>query len=618
MSFTAHDAFEVMRLTFLGILVCTDQILLLIMEYELKRHGIIIPWDAIAKRLASEKDTTGACVQQHLSKLRKEMLARGSWVPPLSGKPKSKQQQSDIRGIVMVKKRDGEYETREISWTEDAFKYVDLVHINNAKTIQYKKASDDGEDVPGSAASPLKTKRSASDVLDEVDPADLPSDEDFDPSNKKSKKAKRVTRASTKSAGKPNSDSYGAESDAGNNSHFDDSEKMGAPRKPVMMTLFQSEEDDLLAGRVILEVPQHFLAQYPEGVNEAYRNTHGIQTGNTDKEGEEVFDDNVSDSGPVRVANTAQNDAEAFGGDPEYSIMDANTAENYADAFGGGYGQGAYYDDSDSDFEEQQVSTAIPNANAHLTQSSHQVTGFANSFGDIFDPALHPNNQHAGHGNFVGMNTPASTPLRHISGQSAYGHNAAGPNAMRLNLLSRNRFNSNARVQDFFNGGPVNRPATGNFMGQSTFAQMIAGRNALGGGRGIGLGHGTSVSDGFVMGYTTTSVNDPFVSNEDKPNNQFGGTQTGIISNPSIPAIIAENNPIDLNDTDLPMNDSGVDGSNGNGGDRTSGSYDAQLQAQSHLDTFDVSEHLLLTSGRLLITCSFTLTSNVTSDLNIE
>jgi hypothetical protein len=582
------------------------------MEYELKRHGIIIPWDAIAKRLASEKDTTGACVQQHLSKLRKEMLARGSWVPPLSGKPNPKHQQSDIRGFVMVKKRDGEYETREISWTEDAFKFVDLVHINHAKMIQYNKAFDDGENVPGFAARPLKTKRSASDVFDEVDPADLPSDEDFDPSNKKTKKAKRVTRASTKSAGKSNLNSCGAESDAGNDSHFDDSEKRGAPRKPVMMALFQSEEDDLYVGRIILDVPQHFLAQYPEGVNEAYRNTHGIQTGNTDEQGEEVFDDDASDSGPVHKANTVKDDAKAFGGDPEYSIMDANTAENYADAFGGGFGHDTYYNNSDSDFEEQQVNTAIPKANAHLIQSSCQVAGFANSFGNMFGPALHPNNQHAGHGNFVGMNTPASTPLPHTSGQSAYGHNAVGPNAMGPNLLGQNRFNSNARVQDLFNGGPINRPATGNFVGtQSTFAQMLAGRNALGGGRGDGLGNGTSMSNGFVMGHTTTSANDPFVSSEDRSNNQFGGTQTGIVNNPSVPATTAENNPIDLNDP-------GVDGGNDNGSDGTPGSPDAQLQVQSYLDSFDVSEHLLLTSSRLLTTFSFTLTSNITSDLNIE
>ena len=56
-------------------------------------------------------------------------------------------------GIVMVKKRNGEIEIREISWTEDAFKYVDLVHINNAKVFESTRSSDNGEGTPGSACS---------------------------------------------------------------------------------------------------------------------------------------------------------------------------------------------------------------------------------------------------------------------------------------------------------------------------------------------------------------------------------------------------------------------------------------------------------------------------------
>lgn len=599
------------------------------MEYELKRHGITIPFDAIAKRLASEKDTTGACVQQHLSKLRKEMLARGSWVPPLSGKPNSKQQQSDVRGLVMVKKRNGECETREISWTEDAFKYVDLVHINQAKMIKYNKAFGDGGDTPGSAARPLKTKRPASNVPgDEVDPADLPSDEDFDPSNRKSKKAKRVTCASAKPAGNSNGSSYGTESDAGNESDSDGSDKKGGQRKPVMMALYQSEEEEEpFAGMVILRVAQHWLAEYPEGVNEAYRNTHGIQTGITNGQGEEVFDGDASDSDSIFDANTAENYAEAFGGDPDYSIMDANTAENYAEAFGGGLGYSimdvtnpenyaeAFEDGdgegSDSDSEEHQVNTAIPNASAHMVQSSNQVTGFDNMFGPALNPAQNSqynnssmayqvNNQHAGQGTFMGINTPASTPVHNASGQSANGHNAVGSYTMGPNILGQNHFLSNTRVQDLFIGGPVNRAATGNFMGgQNTFGQNIPHQNALSSGSGHGFGLGTSMGNDFVMGDTTSPANDHFVSNEDRYDNRASGTQIGTGNNPGVPATTAENNPIDLNNTGRPMNDLGVNGTNG--GDGTPRSSDDELQVQSYLDSFAVSEHLPLPGGRLLI-----------------
>ena len=218
-------------------------------------------------------------------------------------------------------------------------------------------------------------------------------------STKKSKKAKRVTRASAKFGGEFNRSHYDAEYDADGESDSEVIEKTG-PRKPVMMALYQHEEDELYAGRVILEVPRHILVQFPEGVNEAYRNTHAYQNGITDEQGEEVLDDDASDSGPFHEANTAQNYleafahgvgysvmdanttenyAEAFGDGPEYSIMDANTEENYADAFAGGYGQAAYEDDdSDSDIEEQQVNTAMPDANIHMVQSSNQMNGFLN------------------------------------------------------------------------------------------------------------------------------------------------------------------------------------------------------------------------------------------------
>ena len=243
---------------------------------------------------------------------------------------------------------------------------------------------------------------------------------------------------------------------------------------------------------------------------------------------------------------------------------------------------------------------------------------FSTAYDDMLGPALPVNQQHAGHGTFMGMNTPASTPVQNAFGQSAYGQNAIGPNTMEPNLLSQNHFNSNARIQDLFNGGPVNRPATGNFISGQTFAQIISARNAHGGGSGNGLGHGTSMSNGFVMGDTTDTANDPLVSNGDRSNNQVGGTQTGIGNNPGVPAITVENNPIDLNDTDLPMNDPGVNGSNGNGVADTPGSYDAHAQVQSYLDSFDVSEHLPLTGCRLLITRSTSGISNITSDLNIE
>lgn len=633
------------------------------MEYELKRHGITIPFDAIAKRLASEKDTTGPCVQQHLAKLRKEMLARGSWVPPLSGKPNTKQPQSDIRGIVKVKNENGEYEVREISWTEDAFKYVDLVHINQVKTFKGNKFFDNGEVNSGSARRLLKNKgSSAYGTEDGVDPADLSSDEEFDPSSKKSHKAKRVARASAKFGGRSNGNSYGGESDADSESESGGIAKRKVSRKPAMMALYQSEEEqEVFTGQVIFRLAGYLLSEYPAGINEAYRNTHAIKIGTTDENGEEVFGDDASDSDSHHPANTAQNYAEAFahglgysvmdantaenyaaafGGREDYSIMDANTAVNYAAAFGGGnegnFGRGnadnhdvddSDSDDSDSDFGDQQV--AMANVNPHMVQSSHQLASFGNTFqnDNAFGPALHNtqgsqrshssvfnqvSNQQTGYGNFMEMINSASTSVQNSSSQTAYGHNAVGQNTMGHNGLGQNYFHSDARSQDVLMGGPVNRAPTGDSYGGKTFAQIITERNALSGGSGSGSGYSSSMSNGFVVGDTNNAANDPFVSTDSGFDNQIVGIQTGAGNNPSLPAIAVEDNLNDQNDTDHPMDGFG---NSGNDENRTPDAYDAQSPFQDYIGDFDVSGQLPPPGSSWLMRRSTTSTMIQTSDM---
>jgi hypothetical protein len=624
------------------------------MEYELKRHGITIPFDAIAKRLASEKDTTGPCVQQHLTKLRKEMLARGSWVPPLSGKPGSKQPQSDVRGYVMVKKRHGESEIREVLWTEDAFQYVDLVHINKAKMFEVNKSSGNGEGTPGSARRLLKPKKSAMDLTgDELDPADLPSDEEFDPSNKKSKYGKRVTRASSKFGGNLKRDDYDdAESDVDGES--DSGVIIKRERKPVMMALYQSEEEEeVFTGIVILPIAQHLLAEYPNGINEAYRNTHGIQVGNTNKHGEQVFADDASDSGSHHPANTAQNYVEALAqglgrsvmdaNTPEdfgtafrcgrpYSVMNANTGKNYLEAFVGGVdnktGRGSQNGnnndsdsgDSHSDCGDQRGNTATGDVNQHMVQPSSQVAHFANSSKNrnMFEPARdsmnnshagqssmfnQTNNQQADQGNFMGTNAPTSTPVHNASGETIYAHNAVGYNPLQ----------SAARFHDLLVGGPVHRAPNDDSYDGKTFAKIPAERSALSGGSSnrFGDGHGTQKSSEFVIGDTTSAVNDPFVPNEASFGSQMVGIHTGNANSPGVPAFAVNGNHSDQNYAVVPMD--GLEVHDGNDENGTPEPSDDQPQIQSFMDSFNVSEQLPLSAGCLLIRSRISLTSLLTT-----
>lgn len=90
-------------------------------QYECYKHGLHLPWDAIARRFANEKGPpTAQCMIQHLSKLRGHMLDSGRWVPPLMGRQQQRQMASndDVRGNVRYL-RDGVAEVRDVDWDED-------------------------------------------------------------------------------------------------------------------------------------------------------------------------------------------------------------------------------------------------------------------------------------------------------------------------------------------------------------------------------------------------------------------------------------------------------------------------------------------------------------------
>jgi hypothetical protein len=111
--------------------------LLLTIYYECARQGIQVPYDAIARRMFAEKESTGASIIQHLGKLRLANLARGAWVPPLVGKGrKNVPLEEDIRGLVKCKGGNCGKDTRFIQWNEDASMLIsqeDIIVKDRAK-----------------------------------------------------------------------------------------------------------------------------------------------------------------------------------------------------------------------------------------------------------------------------------------------------------------------------------------------------------------------------------------------------------------------------------------------------------------------------------------------------
>ncbi|CAM1503909.1 Fc.00g015000.m01.CDS01 [Cosmosporella sp. VM-42] len=72
--------------------------LLLHIQYECQRAKIDLPWNAIAHRL--KPGSSGAAINQHMSRLRRELIAEGHVVPPPT--QKGGHIDSDIRGYVRM------------------------------------------------------------------------------------------------------------------------------------------------------------------------------------------------------------------------------------------------------------------------------------------------------------------------------------------------------------------------------------------------------------------------------------------------------------------------------------------------------------------------------------
>jgi hypothetical protein len=620
-----------------------------------------MPWDAIAKRLAAEKETTGACVQQHLTKLRKEMLARGSWVPPLSGKPGNKYSDGDVRGYVMVKKNN-ESEIREILWTEDAFQYVDLVHINKAKMFETTDSISNGEGTSGSVRRMLKAKGSAANLSeDEMDPADLPSEDEFNPSTKKSKFGGRITRSSAKLGGNSKRKTYDSDADPDadeSNSEVDAKQE----REPVMMALYQSDEEEVSPGMVTLHVAPHLLARFPGGINQPYTHSHGIQVGNNSTPGEEV-DTNSGDgensehggnSGQgqpysIMNANNPENYADAFGHGQPYSIMDANTAENFAAAFG----RGQPYSVMDANTAEN-YAAAFGRGQQYSVMDANTAENYHDAFGggvnigrvpydgdnpddsDADDSASdggQPGNTTTGNARSLSITQSSNPVIR--SGRVGRNGNTIGPARRTMdnsrsnrNLMSNQAINRHTGQGNSM--GNVQVLDSANSSGQTVYAvngigynpaqtpdarELLMGafaNNALSDHydgmtfaqiieeqQALLRANGVNSGSSIVMGDTTSPANNPSVHNRATSNHQIGGTQTETGNNNWVPNIAVNGNGAYQGNVDVPMNGYEMDG--GNDESITPEPDDDQHPNQGVMDGYEVIGKLLLYEGCLLI-----------------
>jgi hypothetical protein len=89
--------------------------LMLHVQYECQRQGVQIPWDKVVHRLSP--GSSGATAQQHLNKLRDQLVTEGHMVPPLIGKLGVPAPDAP-RGYIRDMTSDDPHLTKEVFWSD--------------------------------------------------------------------------------------------------------------------------------------------------------------------------------------------------------------------------------------------------------------------------------------------------------------------------------------------------------------------------------------------------------------------------------------------------------------------------------------------------------------------
>lgn len=116
--------------------------LLLHLQYECARHKILIPWDPVAHRL--HPGSSGAAIQQHLNRLRRELITEGHLVPPLPQRPGHGETiDPEIRGYIRDE-QDGEdtIATRPVRFGE----HVEDRKFNLPSVFNFEEVDQQGDD----------------------------------------------------------------------------------------------------------------------------------------------------------------------------------------------------------------------------------------------------------------------------------------------------------------------------------------------------------------------------------------------------------------------------------------------------------------------------------------
>ncbi|TGO32590.1 hypothetical protein BHYA_0304g00080 [Botrytis hyacinthi] len=175
-------------------------------NYECRRRGLNIPWNDIAHRM--DPGSSGAAAMQYVNKMREILIPEGHLVPPPFAKKNTVN--PNVRGYIRDMNSDDPKATREVTWEEEIEHPKESLDIpgvtrgsgtyrrdrarwqNNKASIVEETPTKtfSSRQCPEKRASEAKTEQKEKSFMvkkersESIDPAEMPSDEDYDPGNR--------------------------------------------------------------------------------------------------------------------------------------------------------------------------------------------------------------------------------------------------------------------------------------------------------------------------------------------------------------------------------------------------------------------------------------------------
>ncbi|TGO62539.1 hypothetical protein BCON_0019g00750 [Botryotinia convoluta] len=202
--------------------------LILSIVYECRSAELSLPWDKIAHRVCP--GSSGAAAIQHVNKLREILIPEGHLVPPPFGKKNTVD--PNVRGYIRDMDSEDPKATRPVTWDEEIDDLKESLVIpgvtrgsgtyrrdrarwqNNKATIVEETPTKtfSTRSRPDKRASKAKTEQKEKSFMvkkersESIDPAEMPSDEDYDPGNRLKIKGNRKRKVKVKTERKYNLD----------------------------------------------------------------------------------------------------------------------------------------------------------------------------------------------------------------------------------------------------------------------------------------------------------------------------------------------------------------------------------------------------------------------------